>query len=84
VSLALRFLGVHLARALEEPKSTRTRDVLWMLVIEPAKAIFAREPALNDDGPVIVSLAAARSDSEIVPLQALGVEQKEPPRRRAA
>jgi MFS family permease len=82
VSLALRFLGVHLARALEEPKSTRTRDVLRMLVIEPARAFLVRGE-VADDGPVIVSLASARSDSEIMPLEALGSE-RETQRRRAA
>jgi hypothetical protein len=72
ISLALRFLGVHLARALEEPKSTRTRDVVRLLVIEPARSWLGR----GEDEPVVLAMHAPRSDSEVMPLDALGLEER--------
>lgn len=82
VSLALRFLGVHLARALCEPSSTPTREVLRITLLMPLVARYrtvAVVPAREAE-PVILSLVEARSDSEIVRLDALVQSD----RRRAA
>lgn len=88
ISLAFRFLGVHLARALEEPRATRTRDVLRCVLLEPARAFFKPAPELEpetDATPVILSLASGPSDSEVVRLDALGrTSRPVTPLRRAA
>lgn len=61
-SLAFRFLGVHLARALEEPHATRTRDMLWLIALEPLRAYLTSEPAATrkNNEPAILSLASHR------------------------
>lgn len=80
VSLAFRFLGVHLARALDEPQSTRTRVVLWQILFEPALATLARwrgiAPVATEPEPVILSLAAARMDSEVLPADILTSDKR--------
>ena len=86
ISLALRFMGVHLARALKEPKSTRTRDVLRMTMLEPALARFNRRPvtAASAPMPVLVTRANSASESEILRLDLLLRQPSELPVRRAA
>jgi hypothetical protein len=82
-SLALRFLGVHLARALSEPKSTRTREVVWLLVVEPARARLAGRAQSSESAPVILPMVSAPSDSEVIRLDVL-LRNGEPKKRRAA
>ncbi len=88
ISLAFRFLGVHLARALDEPQATRTRSVLWIVVWEPVRAYLlpARdvEPEL-ESLPILLTLAQVPSESEVLRLDALAREsQATPPLRNAA
>jgi MFS family permease len=62
ISLGLRLLGVHLARALHEPDSTRTRDMLWQVLVQPVLARF-NAPATPEDellpvAPDVIPLVA--------------------------
>ncbi|HTN76335.1 MAG TPA: MFS transporter [Pirellulaceae bacterium] len=89
LSLAFRCLAVHLARALDEPTATRTRDVLRILLLEPALAWgkISPEEAASDvePAPVLLSIASAPSDSEIVRLDAITRDRlREAQHQRAA
>jgi hypothetical protein len=85
ISLALRFLGVHLARALSEPKSTLTREVVRVLVIDVVRVrIFGARTATSLPAtPVILPMASAPSDSEVIRLDAILREQHRGTRRAA-
>lgn len=79
ISLALRFLGVHLARALCEPKSTRTREMLTIVLLIPVRAVLLRgmrEQPPEEAEPVILSLVEARSESEILRLDAIALNAR--------
>ncbi len=74
ISLALRFLGVHLARALCEPKSTPTREVLRVILFVPVRVAFFGTAVVQreeEPEPLILSLVEARSDSEILRLDSV-------------